>query len=75
MPLLIGVCAGIVLFSCILWSSYLIALYLIRTSSASVRWCSTIVVAYWLAVGRGRNPDLFRLDDPAHRRAREHNTL
>ncbi len=33
------------------------------------------LLAYWLAVSRGRNPDLFRLDDPAHGSAREHYTL
>jgi len=29
------------------------------------------LLAYWLAVERGHNPDVFRLDDPAHLRARE----
>ena len=33
------------------------------------------LLAYWLAVSRGRNPDLFRLDDPAHRAARERYSL
>ncbi len=30
---------------------------------------------YWLALDRGRNPDTFRLDDPAHLAAREHYSL
>ena len=30
---------------------------------------------YWLAFELGTNPDVFRLDDPAHRAAREHYTL
>ena len=30
---------------------------------------------YWLALERGRNPDTFRLDDPAHLAAREHYSL
>ena len=30
---------------------------------------------YWLAVELGTNPDAFRLDDPAHRAAKEHYTL
>ena len=33
------------------------------------------LMAYWLAVRRGVNPDLFRLDDPAHLAAREHYSL
>ena len=33
------------------------------------------LLAYWLAVSRSRNPDLFRLDDPAHRAARERYSL
>ena len=30
---------------------------------------------YWLALDRSRNPDTFRLDDPAHLAAREHYSL
>ncbi|MFQ5933411.1 MAG: glutamine--fructose-6-phosphate aminotransferase, partial [Dehalococcoidia bacterium] len=30
---------------------------------------------YWLALDQGRNPDLFRLDDPQHQAARTHYTL
>lgn len=30
---------------------------------------------YWLALDRGRNPDLFRLDDPKHQVARTHYKL
>ena len=30
---------------------------------------------YWLAVRDGRNPDTFRLQDPAHLAARERYTL
>ena len=30
---------------------------------------------YWLAVELGHNPDVFRLDDPTHRAARDHYTL
>ena len=30
---------------------------------------------YWLAVTLGRNPDVFRLDDPAHATARRHYEL
>ena len=30
---------------------------------------------YWLALDRGRNPDLFRLDDPRHQAARKHYNL
>ena len=33
------------------------------------------LMAYWLAVRRGVNPDRFRLDDPAHLAAREHYSL
>ena len=33
------------------------------------------LLTYWLALDRGRNPDVFRLDDPRHQAARTHYKL